>query len=272
MESTGRFEKYFLRSLRESMTAGAGGVFGDGPSTHDVYSPESPTSRDTYAPGDARLPKVLGKGKVQTRNFAASGKKKKKNKSKRKNLFLTGEDEEGKADEPKGLATSWEDGDLKVTIKEVLEYLDDNDVPVKDVSTDKLKSILIADDRDEKRVQAADLKYPVVVVVDKNGKYKSILDGNHRVDKAISNDIPTVKTRELDLRTAPKDYKKLFNYEIETEEDAEDVHKPVKPGILKKRLGELSCSKVRGAKGKLKDKGTHYAKALQRYLNYHCQK
>ena len=49
------------------------------------------------------------------------------------------------------------------------------------------------------------------------------------------------------------------------------VHDPVKPGILKQRLGKLSCSKVRTAKGKLKDKGTHYAKALQRYLNYHCQ-
>jgi len=49
------------------------------------------------------------------------------------------------------------------------------------------------------------------------------------------------------------------------------VHDPVKPGILKKRLGDLSCSKVRSAKGKLKNKGTHYAKALQRYLNYHCQ-
>ena len=49
------------------------------------------------------------------------------------------------------------------------------------------------------------------------------------------------------------------------------VHDPVKPGILKQRLGKLSCSKVRTARGKLKDKGTHYAKALQRYLNYHCQ-
>ena len=49
------------------------------------------------------------------------------------------------------------------------------------------------------------------------------------------------------------------------------VHDPVKPGILKKRLGTLSCSKVRSAKSKLKNKGTHYAKALQRYLNYHCQ-
>ena len=56
------------------------------------------------------------------------------------------------------------------------------------------------------------------------------------------------------------------------EEDAEkkNIHKPVKPGILKRRLGNLSCSKVRGAKSKLKNKGTHYAKALQRYLNYHC--
>ena len=49
------------------------------------------------------------------------------------------------------------------------------------------------------------------------------------------------------------------------------VHDPVKPGILKKRLGKLSCSKVRSAKSKLKNKGTHYAKALQRYLNYHCK-
>jgi hypothetical protein len=51
----------------------------------------------------------------------------------------------------------------------------------------------------------------------------------------------------------------------------EGVHDPVKPGILKKRLGKLSCSKVRQERSKLKDKGTHYAKALQRYLNYHCQ-
>ena len=51
----------------------------------------------------------------------------------------------------------------------------------------------------------------------------------------------------------------------------EGDHKPMNPGILKNRLGKLSCSKVRSAKGKLKDKGTTYAKALQRYLNYHCQ-
>ena len=52
---------------------------------------------------------------------------------------------------------------------------------------------------------------------------------------------------------------------------SESKHEPMNPGILKKRLGKLSCSKVRAEKAKLKDKGTTYAKALQRYLNYHCQ-
>jgi len=48
-------------------------------------------------------------------------------------------------------------------------------------------------------------------------------------------------------------------------------HQPRNPGILKKRLGNLSCTKVRKERQGLKDKGTTYAKALQRYLNYHCQ-
>jgi hypothetical protein len=50
----------------------------------------------------------------------------------------------------------------------------------------------------------------------------------------------------------------------------EGIDDPVKPGILKKRLGKLSCTRVKAEKAKLKDKGTHYAKALQRYINYHC--
>jgi hypothetical protein len=62
----------------------------------------------------------------------------------------------------------------------------------------------------------------------------------------------------------PKYYDKLANIE-------EGIDDPVKPGILKDRLGKLTCTKVRAAKAGLEDKGTHYAKALQRYLNYHCK-
>jgi len=204
MESSGKFERVFFKILKEQNIAGAGGALGTG----DGFDPGTGEigSSDWYAPGDARIPKVLGKGKVQTRKGSTGGKKKKKKKK-------AEEDEE----EKKGLDTSWEDGDLKVTIKEVLKYIDDNKVTVEEVSTDKLKPILIAGPRDPKRVQAADLQYPAIVVVDMNGKYKSILDGNHRVEKAINNDIPTIKVRELDLRTAPEEYKALFNYKIEKE-------------------------------------------------------
>ena len=66
-------------------------------------------------------------------------------------------------------------------------------------------------------------------------------------------------------------FKKSGLKELVLEVMYEGIHDPVKPGILKKRLGKLSCSKVKNAKSGLKDKGTHYAKALQRYLNYHCQ-
>lgn len=55
------------------------------------------------------------------------------------------------------------------------------------------------------------------------------------------------------------------------EEEKKNIHEPVKPGILKKRLGNLTCTKVRQYRQGLKDKGTHHAKAAQRYLNYHCQ-
>jgi hypothetical protein len=54
-------------------------------------------------------------------------------------------------------------------------------------------------------------------------------------------------------------------------EDAEDIHKPVRPGILKRQVsGKMTCSKARALKSKQKNKGNNTAKAAQRYLNYHC--
>ncbi len=84
-------------------------------------------------------------------------------------------------------------------------------------------------------------------------------DGKAAPDDSGSKRITKKKIREI-IR------EELAFYKMVTE----DIHQPVKPGILKDRLGELSCTKVRNARAGLKDKGTHYAKALQRYLNYHC--
>jgi hypothetical protein len=79
------------------------------------------------------------------------------------------------------------------------------------------------------------------------------------------------RKKKLGLKSSPKnskDYKSAVKAGKELSN--EGIHDPVEPGILKKRLGKLSCSRVKAEKAKLEDKGTHYAKALQRYLNYHC--
>jgi len=54
-------------------------------------------------------------------------------------------------------------------------------------------------------------------------------------------------------------------------EDEENIHKPVRPGILKRQVkGKMTCSKAKALKSKQKNKGNNTAKAAQRFLNYHC--
>jgi len=100
MESTGKFEKRFLKLL-ENMTAGAGpdGAFGDGPTMHTVYGPNAAaqniSSGDTIGTGDAKIYTPLGK--VQTRKGTAGSGKKRKKRNKKKNKgvnFATGEENE----------------------------------------------------------------------------------------------------------------------------------------------------------------------------------
>ena len=119
-----------------------------------------------------------------------------------------------------GMDTFWEDetGKTKVTIKDVVKYLDDSDIPVKNVSIDKIKPIIIDQDyknKNKKRVEASNLEYPIIVIK-KNGKYKSILDGNHRAFKAVNSDKKSIKVREIDLSSSntPEEYKYLFDYKI----------------------------------------------------------
>jgi hypothetical protein len=124
---------------------------------------------------------------------------------------------EGQA--PAGMDTYWEDEGVKVSIKDVIKYLDSINAPVKEVSIDKIKPVIINQDYKgaaKERVDKADLKYPLIVAV-QGGKYKSILDGNHRAFKALRDNIPAVKVREVDLdsKDVPESYKHLFGYSID---------------------------------------------------------
>lgn len=74
------------------------------------------------------------------------------------------------------------------------------------------------------------------------------------------------------LAEDPQYYSKLKTKQ--SEEDSEDIHKPVRPGILKRAAGggTLTCTKAKQVKAKQKNKGNNTAKAAQRFLNYrHCK-
>jgi hypothetical protein len=82
MKSTNRFKIAFNRLLKESMTAGAGGAFGD---PDAIFDPDNAQykSGDYYAPGDTRMPHALGG--VQTRDGEIKKRKRKKKKTDNKN-------------------------------------------------------------------------------------------------------------------------------------------------------------------------------------------
>ena len=105
--------------------------------------------------------------------------------------------------------TSWEDGDEKVTIGDVVDYLGDetDDVNVLELS----QQLPPLPTRGAERVAAASLDYPIIVVKSA-GQYRFVLDGNHRLQKAIDEEVETIKAKILDLDNpeTPELFKKMF--------------------------------------------------------------
>ena len=118
-------------------------------------------------------------------------------------LFESFEQPEGTGND-----TFWEvevDGKaIRVTLTDVMDYLDS----VVEIDPNELKHLLIDTKRDPIRVDAADLSYPIVLV-SSGGKFTSIIDGQHRVVKAIRDEVP-VKAKILNLDESPEKFKMIF--------------------------------------------------------------
>lgn len=62
---------------------------------------------------------------------------------------------------------------------------------IKDLSEDEKEKVI---ELETKVFMKTNLKYPIVVITDKKGKYTGILDGNHRVAKADKLGYDTIKS------------------------------------------------------------------------------
>ncbi len=101
--------------------------------------------------------------------------------------------------------TYWQDGDVKISIKDVIEIAG----KPKPVHPKELKHLLIQTARDPARIQAADLTFPLLVTT-KGGQYTKILDGQHRLMKALQEKLP-VSVRVLNLDDAPEEFQQMFS-------------------------------------------------------------
>ena len=106
--------------------------------------------------------------------------------------------------------TSWETDDDKVTIGDVVDYLGDETVDINVLELSQQLPSLPT--RGAKRVAAASLEYPIIVVKSR-GQYKSVLDGNHRLQRAIDEKVESIKAKILDLDDEePKDPETLERF------------------------------------------------------------
>ena len=109
--------------------------------------------------------------------------------------------------------TGWETDTEKITIQDVLDYLDNDEVYNLSVKTilDTIGDKFTTVKKDLDRILKADLSHPIIIVK-KNGELSYILDGNHRMKKAIEVGEDTIKVKILDLDkpNIPPTFKELF--------------------------------------------------------------
>lgn len=124
--------------------------------------------------------------------------------------------------------TSWQndEGD-KITLVDLLDATED--IPVKNVLVNKLKSKLLTwngDDNEIAKIEKADLEYPILIFVDDDGKFISIIDGHHRAQKAVKHKLKTIKAKLIPINSLPKDIKKVFNHlKIQEQKERETTNR-----------------------------------------------
>lgn len=110
--------------------------------------------------------------------------------------------------------TSWDNGEGdKITLMDLLDATED--IPVSDISVEELKPHLLSWDGDEdevKKIESADLQYPILIFVNDDGEFITIIDGHHRAQKAARRGLETIKAKVIPINCLPKDIRRVFKH------------------------------------------------------------
>ena len=95
---------------------------------------------------------------------------------------------------------SWSNNDETITLQDILRLT--NAIPIKKYDTKKLATVVLdwnGNSDEINKIEQSNLDYPILIMVDDNENIKWILDGNHRAQKALRNNMPTVKAKLIKL-------------------------------------------------------------------------
>jgi hypothetical protein len=149
--------------------------------------------------------------------------------------------------------TSWEndEGD-KITLVDLLDATED--IPVKNIPVKKIKSKLLTWDDDDKevaKIEKANLKYPILIFVDDNNKFISIIDGHHRAQKAVRHKLKTIKAKIIPINSLPKNVRKVFSHLGKQEQNESELTERCWKGYTQKGMKTMfgkkypNCVKVK---------------------------
>ena len=110
--------------------------------------------------------------------------------------------------------TSWENeqGD-NITLIDLLDAT--KDIPVQELSVKQLEPHLLTwegNDEEIAKIEKADLNYPILIFVNDDGEFITIIDGHHRAQKAVRKGLDTIKAKVITLNSLPKKIRKVFSH------------------------------------------------------------
>jgi len=109
-----------------------------------------------------------------------------------------------------GLDDSWSKGDITITLRQVLDVT--KDIPITKIPTSKLEYLALHKDNpnEQEKIKNSDLQYPVLILVNDDNSIKYVLDGHHRIQKAIMYKLPTINVKFIKFNELPDNFKKVL--------------------------------------------------------------
>lgn len=108
--------------------------------------------------------------------------------------------------------TSWTGhNDETVTLRQILDLT--KDIKVCELETEKLKKTVLNWDgntEEIEKIEKSDIQYPILILMNDDNTIKYILDGNHRIQKCIKYNLPTVNAKLIKFSKLPERIKNIL--------------------------------------------------------------